>query len=213
MAHTVTKARRRPPWVPGVQAGYRSDENDERSTMSEELNGKRIAIIATDGVEQVELTEPRDAVTQAGATADLLSLETGTIQAMNNDIEPADSFEVDGRVADAKASDYDALLLPGGTVNADRLRMDEDVRGFVREIFSAGRPVGVICHGPWTLVSADLVRGRTLTSFPSLRDDIRNAGGDAVDEEVAVDGKLVSSRNPDDLPAFCAKVVEIFAAG
>jgi protease I len=179
--------------------------------MAGQLTGKRIAIIATDGVEQVELVEPRRAVQAAGATAELLSIGTDPIQAMNSDIEPAETFEVDGRVADATARDYDGLLLPGGTVNADRLRMDEDVRAFVRDIFAAGTPVGVICHGPWTLVSADLVRGRTLTSYPSLRDDIRNAGGEAVDEEVVVDRGLVSSRNPDDLPAFCAKVVEEFA--
>jgi protease I len=179
--------------------------------MAGQLTGKRIAIIATDGVEQVELVEPRRAVQAAGAAAELLSIGTDPIQAMNSDIEPADTFEVDGRVADATAGDYDGLLLPGGTVNADRLRMDEDVRAFVRDIFAAGTPVGVICHGPWTLVSAGLVRGRTLTSYPSLRDDIRNAGGEVVDEEVVVDRGLVSSRNPDDLPAFCAKVVQEFA--
>jgi protease I len=181
--------------------------------MADELTGKRIAIIATDGVEQVELTRPREAVEAAGATAELLSLETGSIQAMNSDIEPADTFEVDRAVGDASPGDYDALILPGGTVNADRLRLDEDVRSFVKEIFAAGKPVGVICHGPWTLVSADLVKGRTLTSYPSLRIDITNAGGTAVDEEVVVDEGLVSSRNPDDLPAFCAKIVEEFAEG
>jgi protease I len=181
--------------------------------MGKQLAGKRVAIIATDGVEQVELTTPRDAVTDAGATAELLSLEEGPIQAMNADIEPAETFTVDGTVADADAGNYDALILPGGTVNADRLRMDDDVTGFVREIFAAGKPVGVICHGPWTLVSAGLVKGRTLTSFPSLRIDITNAGGTAVDEEVVVDQGLVSSRNPDDLPAFCAKIVEEFAEG
>ena len=116
-------------------------------------------------------------------------------------------------MSDANPSDYDGLILPGGTVNADRLRMDDDVRAFVRSTFEAGTPVGVICHGPWTLVSADLVRDRTLTSFPSLRIDIRNAGGNPVDEEVVVDNGLVSSRNPDDLPAFCAKLVEEFAEG
>lgn len=181
--------------------------------MSEELKGKRIAIIATDGVEQVELERPREAAREAGATVELLSLSTDPIQAMNSDIEPADRFDVDGRVGDADPSDYDGLILPGGTVNADRLRMDDDVRQFVRATFAAGTPAAVICHGPWTLVSADLVRGRTLTSFPSLRVDIRNAGGNPVDEEVVVDSGLVSSRNPDDLPAFCAKLVEEFAEG
>lgn len=181
--------------------------------MADELKGKRIAIIATDGVEQVELEQPRDAAERAGATVELLSLETDPIQAMNSDIEPADRFDVDGRVADATAPDYDGLILPGGTVNADRLRMDDDVLAFVRSTFEAGTPVAVICHGPWTLVSAGLVRGRTLTSFPSLRIDIDNAGGHAVDEEVVVDHGLVSSRTPDDLPAFCAKLVEEFAEG
>lgn len=181
--------------------------------MSQSLQGKRIAIIATDGVEQVELVKPREAVEQAGARTDLLSLETGEIQAMNGDIEPADKFKVDKPIADASADDYDGLILPGGTVNADRLRMDDDVLSFVKAFAGSGKPIGVICHGPWTLVEADLVRGRTLTSFPSLRTDIRNAGGEAVDKEVVVDEGLVSSRNPDDLPAFCDKIVEEFAEG
>ena len=181
--------------------------------MSESLKNKKIAIIATNGVEQVELTEPRKAVEAAGATVELLSLEAGEIQAMNSDIEPADRFSVDRVVADADQSDYDGLILPGGTVNADRLRASDDVVAFVTSYFATGKPVGVICHGPWTLVEADLVRGRTLTSYPSLRTDIRNAGGTVVDEEVVVDQGLVSSRNPDDLPAFCAKIVEEFAEG
>jgi protease I len=181
--------------------------------MADSLNGRKIAIIATDGVEQAELVEPRKAVEEAGATTELLSLQTGEIQAMNSDINPADKFQVDKAISDASPGDYDGLILPGGTVNADRLRMDSDVISFVQDFFESGKPVGAICHAPWTLVEADLVRGRTLTSYPSLRTDIRNAGGEAVDEEVVVDQGLVSSRNPDDLPAFNAKIVEEFAEG
>jgi protease I len=181
--------------------------------MADSLNGKKIAIIATDGVEQAELVEPRKAVEAAGAAVELLSLESGEIQAMNSDINPADTFTVDKLVTDAEQADYDGLILPGGTVNADRLRASGAVVGFVQGYFKAGKPAGVICHGPWTLVEADLVRGRTLTSYPSLQTDIRNAGGEWVDEEVVVDQGLVTSRNPGDLPAFNAKIVEEFAEG
>jgi protease I len=181
--------------------------------MADELNGKTIAIIATDGVEQVELVKPREAVEEAGAETVLLSIEDTDIQAMNSDIEPADTFTADKLVGDVSPGDFDGLILPGGTVNADKLRADDDVITFLQDYFKAGKPVGVICHGPWPLVEADLVKGRTLTSYPSLRTDIRNAGGNVVDEEVVVDQGLVSSRNPDDLPAFCAKIVEEFAEG
>src|SRR4051794_1128964 len=180
--------------------------------MSNDLNGKTIAFLATEGVEQVELTEPWKAVESAGGKPELISLEDGEVQAFNH-LDKADTFAVDKTVKDADSSDYDGLVLPGGVANPDFLRMDEDAVGFVRGFFEQRKPVGVICHGPWTLVEADVLRGRTITSYPSLRTDIRNAGGDWVDEEVHVDNGLVSSRKPDDLPAFCAKVVEEIAEG
>ena len=174
---------------------------------------KRVAfLVASEGIEQVELTEPWKAVTDAGHEAVVVSPESGEVQAFNH-LDKADTFPVDATVADATADDYDALMLPGGVANPDALRMDGDAVKFVRAFFDAGKPGAAICHAPWTLVEADVVRGRKLTSWPSLQTDIRNAGGEWVDEEVVVDNGWVSSRKPDDLPAFCAKVVEEFCEG
>jgi protease I len=181
--------------------------------MADELAGRRVAILAADGVERVELEQPREAVQNAGAETELLSIHDGEIAARNNDLEDAGTFDVDRLVSDASVDDYDALLLPGGTVNPDKLRMDEDAVGFVRDFFNTGKPIGTICHGPWTLVTAGVVSGRQVTSFPSVRTDLRNAGAEVLDQEVVTDEGLVSSRSPDDLPAFCAKVVEEFAEG
>jgi protease I len=175
------------------------------------LEGRTVAILATDGVEQVELVQPRRAIENAGARTVLVSLRPGTIQAMNHDTEAADTFEVDQVVSSVSVDNFDALVLPGGTTNPDHLRMDQGAVGFVRDFVTAGKPVGVICHGPWTLVEADVVRGRTLTSYPSVRTDLRNAGAIVVDREVVIDQGIVSSRNPDDLPAFCAAIVDEFA--
>ena len=180
--------------------------------MSDELREHTIAILATDGVEQVELEQPRRAVEDAGAQTVLLSLDDGEIQAMNQDIDKGDTFPVDRRVAEASIGDYDALILPGGTCNPDRLRMDEDAVSFVRDFVESGRPVGVICHGPWTLAEADVLRGRRITSFPSVRTDLRRAGAEVVDEQVVIDGNITSSRNPDDLPAFCEAIVREFSS-
>ena len=178
-----------------------------------QLDGKKIAfLVANEGVEQVELTEPWKAVKDAGAKPELISLKKEKVQAFNH-LDKADTFDVDHAVADADASDYDGLVLPGGVANPDILRMDDGAVAFVRAFFEQGKPVGVICHGPWTLVEADVVRGRTITSWPSLQTDIRNAGGNWVDKEVVADDGLVSSRKPDDLPAFNAKIVEEFAEG
>jgi protease I len=181
--------------------------------MAGKLQGKRIAfLVAHEGTEQVELTEPWEAVSGEGATPELVSTEPGEIQAFNHR-DKADTFKVDRTVTDVTPSDYDALVLPGGVANPDVLRMDENAVAFVRGFFEQAKPVGVICHGPWTLVEADVVRNRKITSWPSVRTDIRNAGGTWVDEEVVVDEGLVSSRKPDDLPAFCAKIVEEFSEG
>jgi protease I len=175
-----------------------------------DLTGKRIAFLATDMVEQVELTEPWKAVEQAGGSPELVSLTDGEIQGFDH-YDKAERFPVDRTVEEASVDDYDGLVLPGGVGNPDTLRIHENAVAFVREFVERGKPVAVICHGPWTLVEADVVRGRTLTSWPSLRTDIRNAGGTWVDQEVVTDENLISSRKPDDLPAFCSTLVEEFA--
>jgi protease I len=181
--------------------------------MSNELQGKRIAFLtATEGVEQVELTEPWKALEKAGAELELLSTKRGKVQAFNH-LDKADTFPVDKVVSEVDSTDYDGLVLPGGVANPDQLRMNEDAVRFVRTFFEQGKPVGAICHAPWTLIEAGIVKGRTLTSWPSLRTDIRNAGGEWVDQEVNVDRGLVTSRKPADLSAFSAKLVEEFAEG
>jgi deglycase len=180
--------------------------------MAQDLSGKKVAFLATDGVEQVELEQPWDAIKGAGADVELVSIEDGEIRA-NQHLDPGDTFKVDKLVSDVDASDYDALVLPGGVANPDFLRMDEDAVAFARAFFEQQKPVAAICHAPWTLVEAGVVKGRTLTSWPSLRTDIRNAGGTWVDEEVHVEEGLVTSRRPDDLPAFVDKAIEEIAEG
>jgi protease I len=176
------------------------------------LTDKRVAFLATDGVEQIELTEPWKAVESEGGKPELISLESGEIQGFDH-LDKDQTFAVDRAVAEANPEDYDGLVLPGGVANPDFLRADEDAVRFVRSFFEAGKPVAAICHAPWALVEADVVRGRTLTSWPSLRTDIRNAGGEWFDEQVHVDQGLVTSRKPDDLPAFCDKLVEEICEG
>jgi protease I len=180
--------------------------------MANELQGKKIAFLATDGVEQIELVEPWKAVEHAGGEPELLSIQPGKIQGFEH-LDKGEEFSVDKHVSQADPEDYEGLVLPGGVANPDFLRMDEDAVRFVKNFFETGKPVGVICHGPWTLVEAGVLTGRKITSWPSLQTDIRNAGGNWVDEEVVVDAGLVSSRKPDDLPAFCAKIVEEFGEG
>jgi protease I len=176
-----------------------------------DLTGKTVAfLVAPEGIEQVELTEPWSAVEEAGGTPRLVSTQSGKVQAFHH-LDKADTFDVDDVVADADPAAYDALVLPGGVANPDALRMDKQAVDFVRSFFDSGRPVAAICHAPWTLVEADVVRGRTMTSWPSLQTDIRNAGATWVDEEVVVDGNLVTSRKPDDLPAFNREALELFA--
>jgi protease I len=181
--------------------------------MSDQLEGKKIAILlANEGVEEVELTSPREALEEAGADVDLLAPEDGDVQAFNH-LDKGETFTPAKTVSATDSGDYDGLALPGGVANPDQLRTDTDAVQFVRAFFEAGKPVGVICHGPWTLINADVVDGRTLTSWPSLQTDLRNAGAEWVDEEVHVDQGLVSSRKPDDLAAFNAKIIEEFAEG
>ena len=182
--------------------------------MPNELQGKKIAILlAPVGSEQAEFEQPKKAVEDAGATVDVVGIQTGDAQTMNSDVNPGDTFTVEKTFSEVSADEYDGLVVPGGTVGADNLRASDEAVSFIHSFFEQAKPVGVMCHGPWTLVEADVVKGRTLTSYPSLQTDIRNAGGNWVDEEVVTDQGLVTSRNPDDLPAFCDKIVEEFAEG
>jgi len=180
--------------------------------MAASLKGKKIAIIAADMVERVELVEPRKALEDAGATTELISMKAGEIDAFDH-FDKADTQKVDKAIGDVDASDYDGLLIPGGVGNPDQMRGDKRMVAFTRAFFDQGKPVAVICHGPWMLVEADVVRGRKVTSWPTLQTDIRNAGGTWVDEQVVVDSGLVTSRKPDDIPAFNAKMIEEFAEG
>ena len=180
--------------------------------MGTELKNKRVAFLATDGFEQVELTEPWKAVEDAGGEPELISLESGKIQGFNHH-DKGDTFTVDKTVNEASPSDYDGLVLPGGVINPDKLRTHDNAMEFVKAFFEQGKPVGAICHGPWSLVETGMVKGRKVTSWPSLKTDIRNAGGSWVDEELVIDRGLFTSRKPDDLPAFCKKLVEEVAEG
>ncbi|MCV0413888.1 MAG: type 1 glutamine amidotransferase [Brevundimonas sp.] len=180
--------------------------------MAQSLSGKTVAVLATDGVELVELTQPVKALKDAGAVVEIVSLKAGDFQGFNH-LTPGDKVTADKAVAGVDASAYSALMLPGGVANPDQLRANEDAVKFVRAFFDAGKPVAAICHAPWLLIEAGVVEGRTLTAYPSIRTDLRNAGATVVDEEVVVDDGLVTSRNPDDIPAFNAKMVEEFAEG
>ena len=179
--------------------------------MAGTLNGRRIAILAADGVERIELERPRQALQDAGASTEVISITSGEIQARENDLKDAGTFAVDRLVGEVSVDDYDALLLPGGTVNPDKLRMEPDAVQFVRRFVQSGKPVASICHGPWNFVEADVARGRRLTSWPSVRTDLRNGGAEVVDEPVVTDGNITTSRSPDDLPAFCERIVQEFA--
>jgi protease I len=178
--------------------------------MADALKGRKIAVLAANGVEQVELTQPWEALVKAGAEPQLVSLESGEIQGMHH-LDKGDMFSVDCLVSEVDARDFSGLMIPGGVANPDFLRQNEDAVAFVRDFFELNKPVAAICHAPWMLVEADVLRGRTITSWPSLETDVRNAGGEWVDETVHVDQRLVTSRKPDDLPAFCRKMVEVFS--
>ncbi|HET9334113.1 MAG TPA: type 1 glutamine amidotransferase domain-containing protein [Gemmatimonadota bacterium] len=180
--------------------------------MKNDLSGKRVAIVVANGFEQIEMTDPREALDEAGAETDLVSIEDGEVKGWEH-TEWGETFDVEVPIDDADPDDYDALLLPGGVMSPDRLRRDERVLAFVRAFFEAGKPVAAICHGPWTLIDAGVVEGRRVTSYPSIRKDLENAGAEWVDEQVVVDQGLVTSRKPDDLPAFDAKMIEEFAEG
>jgi protease I len=179
--------------------------------MAAELNGRRIAILAADGVERVELEQPRQALDDAGARTVVVSIKSGEIQARDHDLEGAGTFPVDRLVGEVTVDDYEALLLPGGTVNPDKLRMEPAAVRFVGDFVRSGKPVAAICHGPWNFVEADVARGRRLTSWPSVRTDLRNAGAEVVDEPVVTDGNITTSRSPDDLPVFCERILQEFA--
>ncbi|SFS12058.1 protease I [Halomicrobium zhouii] len=182
-------------------------------TQQPQLDGATVGVfIAPEGTEEVEFVEPKETVSEAGATVDVLGSETGEAQAVENDLEAAGTYEVETTFDDVSADDYDALVVPGGTVGADKLRVEEAAVDLIESHVADEKPIGVICHGPWTLVEADVVEGRTLTSYPSLQTDVRNAGGEWVDEEVVTDGGLITSRKPDDLDAFCETLVEEIAA-
>ncbi len=180
--------------------------------MAGKLDGKKVAILVASGFEQVEMTKPRDALKEAGATVTIVSTKPGQIQGMNH-ADKGDKFDVDLTLEEAKPNDYDALMIPGGLMNPDELRSTPAATDFARHFFDAGKPVAAICHGPWVLIDAGVVEGRTLTSWPAIQTDVKNAGGTWVDEEVVIDHGLVTSRKPDDIPAFNKKMIEEFAEG
>ena|ERR1700686_2778654 len=180
--------------------------------MADKLSGKKVAILAADGFEEVELTRPRKALEDAGAKTTVVSIKPGQIQGMNH-ADKGDTVVVDQTLGDAKPDEFDALMIPGGLMNPDTLRSNEEALAFVRHFFREGKPVAAICHGPWVLIDAGVIRGRTVTSWPAIRTDVRNAGANWVDHEVVVDNGLVTSRKPDDIPAFNEKMIEEFCEG